>query len=170
MVRRGIELAAAGRCVEINLSGHSIGDLALTRQVERELHRTGADPSKIVFEITETAAVEDIQAAQEFSVRIARLGCKCALDDFGTGFGSLTYQRHLAVQYLKIDRSFVSGMAGSAADQQVVKSIVKLALDYGQQTVAEGVEDEQTLQLLRALGVDYAQGYHLGRPESLAAG
>lgn len=168
MVRRGIELAAAGRCVQINLSGHSIGDLALTRQIERELHRTGADPSKIVFEITETAAVEDMQAAQEFSVRIARLGCKCALDDFGTGFGSLTYQRHLAVQYLKIDKSFVSAMAGSAADQQVVKSIVKLARDYGQQTVAEGVEDEQTLELLRALGVDYAQGYHLGRPEALA--
>jgi EAL domain-containing protein (putative c-di-GMP-specific phosphodiesterase class I) len=84
--------------------------------------------------------------------------------DFGTGFGSLTYQRHLVVQYLKIDISFVRDMAASAADQKVVKSIVKLAQDFGQQTVAEGVEDEQTLELLREFGVDYAQGFHIGRP------
>ena len=167
MVQRGIELAAQGRSVEINLSAQSIGDRALTRQIERELRRTGADPSRIIFEITETAAVEDIETAGEFSQRIARMGCKCALDDFGTGFGSLTYQRHLVVQYLKIDISFVAGMSTSTADQQVVKSIVTLAQEYGQQTVAEGVEDEETLQLLRDFGVDYAQGFHIGRPQPL---
>ena len=167
MVNRGIALAAQGRSVEINLSGRSIGDRALTRQIERELQRTGADPSRIIFEITETSAVEDIEAAGEFSMRIARMGCKCALDDFGTGFGSLTYQRNLVVQYLKIDISFVLGMSASRADQRVVKSIVRLARDYGQQTVAEGVEDEQTLELLRDFGVDYAQGYHVGRPQPL---
>ncbi len=170
MVHRGIGLAAHGRPVEINLSGRSIGDRALTRQIERELERTGADPSKIIFEITETSAVEDIEAAGEFSLRIAGMGCKCALDDFGTGFGSLTYQRHLVVQYLKIDISFVRSMGRSTADQQVVKSIVKLAQDYGQQTVAEGVEDDETLQLLRDFGVDYAQGFHIGRPELLPTG
>ena len=169
MVHRGIGLAAQGQPVEINLSGQSIGDRALTREIEQELRASGADPSKVVFEITETAAVEDMQAAREFSERVERLGCKCALDDFGTGYGSLTYQRHLVVQFLKIDISFVCAMAGSAADQQVVKSIVKLAEDYGQKTVAEGVEDEQTLQLLRQLGVDYAQGYHIGRPHPLTA-
>jgi len=167
MVRRGIRLAAGGRPVEINLSGHSISDRELTNEIEREILTTGADPSSIVFEITETAAVEDLQAAREFSDRIARLGCRCALDDFGTGYGSLTYQRHLIVQFLKIDISFVRGMADSHADQLVVKSIVKLARDFGQQTIAEGVEDEQTLQLLREFGVDYAQGYHLGRPSPL---
>ncbi len=168
MVNRGIALAAEGRSVEINLSGQSIGDRVLTREIERELHTSGADPSRVVFEITESAAVEDIDAARDFSERIARLGCKCALDDFGTGYGSLTYQRNLAVQYLKIDISFVRGMAESTADQQVVKSIVSLARDYGQQTVAEGVEDQRTLQLLRDFGVDYAQGFHIGRPAILA--
>ena len=87
-----------------------------------------------------------------------------ALDDFGTGYGSLTYQRNLHVQYLKIDVSFVRGMAESETDQRLVQSIVKLARDFGQQTVAEGVEDEKTLQMLRQYGVDYAQGYHIGRP------
>lgn len=169
MVQRGIELAAGGRPVEINLSGRSIGDESLTLDIEKHLEATGADPSLVVFEITETAAVEDIEAAREFSRRIARLGCKCALDDFGTGFGSLTYQRHLVVQYLKIDVSFVRDMAASAADQKVVKSIVKLAQDFGQQTVAEGVENEQTLELLRDFGVDYAQGYHIGRPKPAVA-
>lgn len=169
MVNRGIALAAEERSVEINLSGQSIGDRALTREIERELHTSGADPSKVVFEITETAAVEDIAAARDFSERIARIGCKCALDDFGTGYGSLTYQRNLVVQYLKIDISFVRGVADSDGDQQVVKSIVKLAKDYGQQTVAEGVEDEQTLQLLREFGVDYAQGFHIGRPAMVAS-
>lgn len=168
MVARGVELAAQDRSVEINLSGRSMGDRALTRQIERQLRATGADPSRIIFEITETAAVEDIDAARQFSERIAGMGCRCALDDFGTGYGSLTYQRHLVVQYLKIDISFVRGMAASTADQQVVRSIVKLAQDYGQQTVAEGVEDEQTLQLLRTFGVDYAQGFHIGRPLPLA--
>jgi PAS domain S-box-containing protein len=167
MVHRGIELAAQGRSVQINLSGRSIGDQALTREIERTLRSTGADPSRIVFEITETAAVEDMQAARDFSERIARMGCECALDDFGTGYGSLTYQRHLTVQYLKIDITFVRGMADSTADQQVVKSIVTLAHDYGQQTIAEGVEDERALQLLRQFGVDYAQGYHIGRPRPL---
>ena len=170
MVHRGIGLAATGRSVEINLSGRSIGDRGLTRQIERELQRTGADPAKIIFEITETSAVEDIEAAGEFSLRIAGMGCKCALDDFGTGFGSLTYQRHLVVQYLKIDISFVRSMGRSPADQQVVKSIVKLARDYGQQTVAEGVEDEKTLEMLRDFGVDYAQGFHIGPPEPLPVG
>lgn len=164
MVRQGIHLAAAGRPVEINLSGHSISDYALTREIEREIRTTGADPSDIVFEITETAAVEDIQAAREFSARIARMGCRCALDDFGTGYGSFTYQRNLIVQFLKIDISFVRGMAESDADRQVVKSIVSLARDYGQQTIAEGVEDDETLRLLRQFGVDYAQGFHIGRP------
>ncbi len=168
MVNRGIALAAEGRSVEINLSGQSIGDRVLTREIERELHTSGADPSKVVFEITETAAVEDIDAARDFSERIARVGCKCALDDFGTGYGSLTYQRQLVVQYLKIDISFVRDMADSEADQRVVKSIVRLAKDYGQQTVAEGVEDQETLQLLSDFGVDYAQGFHIGRPAILA--
>ena len=170
MVHRGIELAAAGRAVEINLSGQSIGDQALTRQIEHELRQTGADPSRVVFEITETAAVRDIDAARAFSTRIARLGCRCALDDFGTGFGSLTYLRQLAVQFLKIDISFVGGLTGDEADQQVVRSIVRLAQDHGLQTVAEGVEDEATLELLRTLEVGYAQGFHIGRPEPVTAG
>jgi EAL domain-containing protein (putative c-di-GMP-specific phosphodiesterase class I) len=167
MISRGIGLAAGGRPVEINLSGQSIGDRAVTREIERELRVTGADPSLIVFEITESSAVQDMQAAREFSERIERLGCGCALDDFGTGYGALTYQRQLAVQFLKIDISFVRNMARNADDQRVVKSIVGLAREYGQATIAEGVEDEETLELLREYGVDFAQGFHIGRPAPL---
>ncbi len=168
MAWRGIQLAAQGRAVEINLSGCSIGDRALTRQIERDLASSGADPSLIVFEITETAAVEDLEAAREFSDRVARLGCRCALDDFGTGYGSLTYQRNLAVHFLKIDMSFVRGMADNKADRQVVQTIVQMAKDYGQQTIAEGVEDEATRRLLQEYGVDYAQGYQIGRPSPVS--
>ena len=150
MVHRGIELAAGGRAVEINLSGQSIGDQCADQADRARARATGAEPSRVVFEITETAAVRDIDAARAFSTRIARLGCRCALDDFGTGFGSLTYLRQLAVQFLKIDISFVGGLTGIEADQQVVRSIVRLARDHGQQTVAEGVEDEATLELLRS--------------------
>ena len=117
--------------MEIDISGRLIGDQSLTREIERDLRASGADPALLVFEITETAAVEDIATARDFSERVARLGCRCALDDFGTGYGSLIYQRNLPIQFLKIDMSFVLGMADSVDDQQMVQSIVKLAKDYG---------------------------------------
>jgi EAL domain-containing protein (putative c-di-GMP-specific phosphodiesterase class I) len=95
---------------------------------------------------------------------LAELGCGFALDDFGTGFATLASLKHLPAQYLKIDIEFVRELLQDEANERVVRGIVSLAHDFDQKTVAEGVEDQQTLERLRELGVDYAQGYHLGRP------
>ncbi len=93
-----------------------------------------------------------------------QLGCQVALDDFGTGFGSFTYLKRLHADYLKIDMEFVRELTRSTGDQHVVEAIVTLARGFGQRTIAEGVEDQETLTLLRQLGVSHAQGFHLGRP------
>jgi len=126
------------------------------------------NPADVVFELTETAAATASEDLREFGARIERLGCALAIDDFGTGFGSLTYLKHLPVRYLKIDMEFVGGIADSAADRAIVQSIVTIADSLGMRTIAEGVEDEATLGVLRELGVDFAQGYHLGRPAPVA--
>jgi diguanylate cyclase (GGDEF)-like protein/PAS domain S-box-containing protein len=165
VVSRAVELASAGRRVNVNLSGRSVCDPDLTAMVERELAGGGTDPALLVFEITETAAVADMRDVVEFAGRVERLGCGLALDDFGTGFGSLTYLKHLPVTELKIDMEFVRPLAHSEDDQRLVRSIVAIAQGTGILTVAEGVEDAATLALLRELGVDRAQGYHLGVPQ-----
>lgn len=150
-----------------NLSAESIGTLDLLRLVERELDETGADPSKVVFEITETALMRDIEKGHSFARRVVDLGCSIALDDFGTGYGTFTHVKMLDVKYLKIDIEFVRDLVGSSANQHVVKAIVNLAQGFGCETIAEGVEDSDTLELLYEYGVDFAQGFHLGRPAPL---
>jgi len=122
----------------------------------------------LVFEITETAIVEDEEAARMFAERLHALGCKVALDDFGTGYGSLTYLKQIPVDYLKLDIEFVRDLASNRASHHVVQAIVALARDFRLQTVAEGVEDAEVLDLLIRLGVDFAQGYHIARPAPFA--
>ena len=129
----------------------------------------GMTPADVSFEITETAAMTNLAAARAFAGTLAELGCTVALDDFGTGFGSFSYLKHIPVRYLKIDIEFVRELATDETDQQVVKAIVGIAHSLNKLTIAEGVEDAKTLDLLRAYEVDYAQGFHLGRPEPLAA-
>ena len=164
VLARGVERAAAGRHVHVNLSGHSLGRPERLDELAAALERTGADPRNLTIELTETAAVASIGQAAVFAERLRGLGCGLALDDFGTGFGSLTYLKHLPADYLKIDQEFVRTLAHSEADRRVVESVVDIARRFGQRTVAEGVEDAETLDRLRAAGVDFAQGYHLGRP------
>jgi PAS domain S-box-containing protein len=161
---QGIRLAAGGRRVQLNLSGDSIGSPEMLALIERELHDTGADPTMIVFEITETALMRDTKAAETFTHYLVTLGCSLALDDFGTGFGSFTYLKTLPVEYLKLDVEFVRNLGSSRANQHLVKAVVNLAQGFSKKTIAEGVEDEWTVELLREYGVDFAQGYHLGRP------
>ena len=108
-----------------------------------------------------------LEAARAFAADVSALGCGLALDDFGTGFGSFTYLRTLPLSYLKIDISFVRSLLDSDDDRRVVQSIIGIAERFGLRTIAEGVEDEATLDLLRELGADYAQGFHLGRPAPL---
>ena len=168
VVTQAVGLAATGRRVSVNLSARSVGNADLLALIERHLRDTGADPHLLVFEITETAVMLDLDAADAFVRRLTDLGCDVALDDFGTGFGSFATIKRLPIKYLKIDVEFVRQLGSSSANQHLVKAIVNLAQGFGQQTIAEGVEDEETLELLRSFGVDHAQGFHLGRPAPVA--
>lgn len=167
MVAQGVALAGRGRRAEINLSARTIGDPVLAEELEQTIASSGVNADNLIFEITETAAIEHLDAARAFAERLTRLGCRFALDDFGTGFGSLTYLRHLPVGFLKIDTSFVTGLASNREDRAMVRGIVAIARELGVLTVAEGIEDEATLGLLRDYGVDYLQGYLFGAPVPL---
>ena len=164
VVSRSVELAAQGRSVECNLSAASLESWGLLSFIEQEIYRTGADPADLVFEITETALMTDVKAGAEFAQSLASLGCGLAIDDFGTGFGSLVYLKKLPITQLKIDIEFIRDLATNQANRDVVEAIVRLARAFNVCTVAEGIEDDETLECLRAAGVDFGQGYHLGRP------
>ena len=168
VARQAIELLAddpGGHiALEINLSGLSLNDTRLLGVIETELARTNVDPRRLVFEITETAAVANIPLARRFAERLTQLGCRFALDDFGAGFGSFYYLKHLPFDYLKIDGEFVSGCLGNRTDQLVIEAVVRIARGLGKETVAEFVSDPQLEQFVRSQGVDYAQGFHVGRP------
>jgi diguanylate cyclase (GGDEF)-like protein/PAS domain S-box-containing protein len=153
--------------IEINLSGASIGDPLILALIERELAETGLDPNRVIFEITETAAIANIAKAREFSQQLARLGCRFALDDFGAGFGSFYYLKHVRFDVLKIDGEFVRDCCSSLTDRMVIQAVVGIAHGLEKQTVAEHVGDAQTVGLLRDMGVDSGQGFYLGRPEPL---
>jgi EAL domain-containing protein (putative c-di-GMP-specific phosphodiesterase class I) len=153
--------------LEVNLSGHTIGDEKLLELIERRLDETGVPPDRLVFEITETAAIANIARAATFVDRLSQLGCQFALDDFGAGFGSFYYLKHLSFDYLKIDGEFVRHCAENETDRTLISAVVHIARGMGKLTIAEFVEDQETLEVLTRLGVDYAQGYHLSRPEPL---
>jgi EAL domain-containing protein (putative c-di-GMP-specific phosphodiesterase class I) len=141
-----------------------MGDGDLLAAIERELARQPVPAGSLVLEVTETAAVADMDEAQRFAARLSELGCSFALDDFGAGFGSFYYAKHLPFDYLKIDGEFVRNCRSSRVDQVVIDSVVELARGLGKRTVAEFVQDEESAQFLRESGVDFGQGYHLGRP------
>ncbi len=167
VIGEAVQLAATGTRVEVNLSAASIGDLDLLNRIERQLRDAGADPSNLVFEITETALMEDQEAGTVFTEGLASIGCQIALDDFGTGFGCFTYLKTVPVDYLKIDVDFVRDLNTNPANRHLVKAIVGLAEGFGCKTIAEGVEDAATQSLLASYGVDFAQGFHIGRPAPL---
>lgn len=160
--------ATGGRVIQANLSAASIGTSDLLPFIEQQIQEAHADPANLVFEITETALMRDITAGEAFARGLTALGCGLALDDFGTGFGSFTYLKKLPITHLKIDIEFVRDLDTNPANLHVVKAIVSLARAFGLKTIAEGVEDEQVLTLLRAEGVDFAQGFHLGAPGPIA--
>lgn len=153
-----------GLSLSVNLSGRVLNDSKLLKWFHDELQRSGIDPGRLIIEITETAAVANIQDAIMFMRRIKALGCRFALDDFGSGFSSFAYLRQLPVDIVKIDGAFIQNLAASAEDQLFVKALTDVARGLGKITVAEFVESAETLALLTSFGVDYAQGYHIGRP------
>jgi EAL domain-containing protein (putative c-di-GMP-specific phosphodiesterase class I) len=152
----------------VNLSGASMSDPSICEFIERAIGGL-PDPSGMIIEVTETAAITDLERAKEFATRMARIGCRFALDDFGAGYGSFYYFKHLPFDYLKIDGAFVGGLLTQHADEVLVRSLVQVARELGKKTVAEFVEDAQTLEKVRELGVDYAQGFHVGRPGAMPA-
>lgn len=167
--RRAISLLARssgpeGLRLQVNLSGLTLGDEKFLEIVERETATAGVAPGALVFEITETAAIINLDDARRFAGALRSLGCGVALDDFGRGFSSFYYLRHLPVDVVKIDGEFIRDLAREPSDQLLVRSMVEMAHGLGLRVVAEFVGDEETLELLRSYGADFAQGHHLGVP------
>ena len=161
------DVAAMGYSVHfsVNLSAHALSDEGLLGHLEAELRRTGVDPTHVILEITETAAVADFAAARRLMTDIKSLGCHFALDDFGVGFSSFYYLKQLPIDFVKIDGSFITQLARSVDDQILVRALSQVATGFGKKTIAEYVENAETLALLREFGIDYAQGHHVGRPQ-----
>jgi diguanylate cyclase (GGDEF)-like protein/PAS domain S-box-containing protein len=170
VTRNAIRLLAAHQrngtdiTLEVNLSGRTIDDANLPTVIADELAGTTVDPSRLIFEVTETAAISNMEDARDLAGALNDLGCRFALDDFGAGFSSFYYLKYLPLDYLKIDGDFIRNLATSATDQSVVKAIVGLSGNLEKATIAEFVGDDRTISLLREYGVDYAQGYHIGSP------
>ena len=153
--------------ISINLSGASVSDAGFLGFIKSELLLHEVPPGVICFEITETAAIANLQAATEFINELRRLGCRFALDDFGSGMSSFAYLKNLPVDYLKIDGSFVRDMETDVIDCAMVNSIHQLGNVIGTKTIAEFVENDGILAKLAEIGVDYAQGYGISRPQPL---
>ncbi len=151
----------------INLSGHSLNDLGLMEFVMKQMRNTNVPIGKICFEITETLGIANLSDASDFIKRFKTTGCKFSLDDFGSGMSSYGYLKSLPVDYLKIDGVFVKEMATNPNDYAVVKSISEIGHFMGKKIIAEYVQDDETIQLLQDLGVDYAQGYGIEKPRPL---
>lgn len=170
VVRQAVELAARGEPTEFNLSAASIDDPDILRGLASAIEETGADPALLVLEVTETAMMNRLDAGRKFAQQVASLGCRLALDDFGTGFASLSYLKRIPARLLKIDIEFVRELIDSETDERVVRAIIGIAREFGQTTIAEGIEDEATLVRLRELGVHLGQGYLFGRPAPISCG
>ncbi len=154
--------------IAINLSGNSLGDDAILGHIVKEIQSSGVAPTKIKFEITETAAITNLIDAQMFIGTLRDFGCQFALDDFGSGLSSFGYLKNLPVDTLKIDGMFVRDILDDEIDQAMVKSINEIGHVMGKKTVAEFVENQAIVDRLKELGVDYAQGYHIGKPAPLS--
>src|SRR5205807_5533031 len=142
----------------------SLGDRRLLESIEQQLDGSPIDPARLIFEVTETAAVANVTHAQAFAQRLRDLGCRFALDDFGAGFGSFYYLKHLPFDYIKIDGEFVQHAVTGQIDQLVIEAVVGIAQGLGKETIAEFVTNEKTQRIVQRLGVDYAQGHHIGKP------
>ncbi len=173
VVRRAIALAAAGRTpdglpVSINLSAASVADdPGLLELIAAELAAHDVHPSRLGFEIAETAVVANLEAIRSFARGLRELGCRLGLDDFGAGFGSFLPLRQLPIDFIKIEHSFIRHLAGSTVDQRLVRAMADVARGLEITTIAEAVSDSGTLGLLREMGVEHGQGFLFGPPRAL---
>jgi diguanylate cyclase (GGDEF)-like protein len=174
VVAQALELLAkrerAGEPVSlhVNLSGASLTDISVLEFIERRLDEGGADPRRCTFEITKSARPDDFEAAAGFADRLTEFGCEVAIDDYGSGFSPFHYLKAIPFDVIKIDGAFIRDMPRNDADQLTVKAIVEIARGLGKTTIAEFVQDDETIVMLREYGVDMAQGFHLGRPVDAA--
>jgi EAL domain-containing protein (putative c-di-GMP-specific phosphodiesterase class I) len=150
--------------IALNVSGRSLNEPGLPHFISDALKKAGVEPGRLIVELTETSAVSDLHDAQRFIESMRENGVRVCLDDFGSGFSSFAYLKHLDVDMLKIDEQFIRKLPSDRDNQVFVKAIVDVGRGLRKLTVAEGVEDAATLEMLRTLGVDMAQGYHLEEP------
>lgn len=148
----------------VNLSGRTFDDPTLPHFIRRLLAEYEVAPRRLFVELTETAAVSDIQDAQRFIEAIQQVGCGVCLDDFGSGFSTFAYLKYLNVKVFKIDGLFIRDLPNNYDNQVFIRAMVEMARGLHKTTVAEFVEDAATLDMVRELGVDLAQGYHFDRP------
>jgi len=152
--------------VSINLSGPSLTNTDLMETIMSLFRKTEIQPEKICFEVTETVAISNLNAAISFMTILKSIGCRFALDDFGSGLSSFAYLKNLPVDYLKIDGVFVKDIVDDPIDYVMVKSIHNIGQVMGMETIAEFVENDEIIDLLNIVGINYAQGYGVGKPQS----
>ena len=173
VVRQAIQIITHQRTLgnyvrlSVNLSGKSVGDLELTTLIEKELAEGGVEPGQLTFEITETTAITDQERSKIFAIALKQIGCRLALDDFGVGSNSMNQLKHLPVDYLKIDGSFIRDLPSSTVDQHLVRAMVGIARALKKRTVAEFVSSAEILKAVRDSGVDFAQGFFVGKPDAV---
>jgi len=160
-------LQKEGLSLAVNLSGQSLHDLGLKQYLADQLKISGADPHHLILEVTETAAITDFSTARNVLQTVRDLGCRTALDDFGIGFSSFHYLSQLPVDYIKIDGSFIRSLLIDTDSHTLVKAIADIARGFGKQTIAEFVDQEALIPVLLSYGIQYGQGYHLGKPEKI---
>jgi diguanylate cyclase (GGDEF)-like protein/PAS domain S-box-containing protein len=165
---RGAIALAPKRSVAINISGQTLQDAQFLEFVVECFDSTGANPAQVCFEIAENAVVGNLEQARRFVGVLHGMGCRFALDDFGSGLGSFANLKTLAIDYLKIDGSFFKNLARDTVNQAMVTAMIRLARSLNFKVIAEQVEDASALDAARRIGVDYLQGYAIGRPEKLA--
>jgi diguanylate cyclase (GGDEF)-like protein/PAS domain S-box-containing protein len=165
--RGGMKLSA-GRSVAINIAGQTLGDAEFLEFVVDCLDHTGANPGDICFEVTESAVVANLDHAQRFIAVLHGMGCEFALDDFGSGLSSFSTLRTLPMDYLKIDGSFIKNLAGDTVNQAMVAAMIELSRSLNFRVVAEQVEDQLSLDTVTGMGIDFVQGFVIGRPQPLS--
>jgi diguanylate cyclase (GGDEF)-like protein/PAS domain S-box-containing protein len=168
VIQQSIALLAKSKTVPslaVNISGRSFDEPTLPHYIAEQLKSFNVEPRRLLIELTETSAVSDLQDAERFIEALHHTGCTTCLDDFGTGFSSFAYLKHLKADVLKIDGLFIRDLPNERDNQIFVKSIVDVARGLGKKTVAEFVENEDILNMLKVLGVDMVQGYHLDKPQ-----
>ena len=164
------ERQAAGRneSISFNLSASSLSDKRVLNSIRKVISSAGVDLTKFTIEITETTAVTDFSTARKFLDDMREFGCKFALDDFGVGFASFAQLRKLGFDYVKIDGTFIRDIENSEMDARFVRGIVEVVRGTGGQTIAEFVGSEATTKILTQIGVDFGQGFYLGKPKPLS--